>query len=106
MEATRRLYRPASGANELKALGLPGELAGSFEEAPCEILPQNWTTVQLFIAMATQWRIGHNGPTGLDYAALPMEALSEGVRLTQKRLWGIRIMEGEALKCIAEQRAT
>lgn len=29
--------------------------------------PENWVAFQLLIYMQTQWRIGMNGPTGLDY---------------------------------------
>lgn len=35
-----------------------------------EVWPENWTAWRLFCDLATQWRIGMNGPTGLDYAAL------------------------------------
>lgn len=33
-----------------------------------EIWPENWPTFRLFLDLRTQWRIGFNGPTGLDYA--------------------------------------
>lgn len=33
--------------------------------------PDNIAAVNVFIAMGTQWRIAMNGPTGLDYNALP-----------------------------------
>ena len=29
-------------------------------------------TLNVFVAMSTQWRVGNNGATGLDYAALPV----------------------------------
>lgn len=95
-----------SGAvqDTLSALGLPAQLATSFEETECEIWPQNWKTVQLFILMATQWRIGMSGATGLDYAALPMLATVHDIRLTQKRMNGLRVMESEALRVMNEKR--
>lgn len=30
-----------------------------------------WPAVEVFSAMGTQWRMGHRGPIGLDYGALP-----------------------------------
>ena len=43
------------------------------EEAtqPVEVWPDNAMSVNVFIAMSTQWRVGMSGPTGLDYNALP-----------------------------------
>lgn len=31
--------------------------------------PENWPVVELFLRLATQWRTGINGATGLDYTA-------------------------------------
>jgi hypothetical protein len=104
VEAARRLYRPATGTTDLDDVGLPSELAGSFVEKACEILPCNWKTVQLFVSLQTQWRVGMNGPTGLDYAAIPIVARGEKIRLTASRILGIRVMEGAALAAMAERR--
>lgn len=38
------------------------------EEA--EIWPENWAVFDIFVTMATQWRQGFSGPTGLDYTVL------------------------------------
>lgn len=56
--------------------------------------------VEVFIGMSTQWRIGMNGATGLDYSALPFVLKAFNVR---KKDWGwmlddIRLMESVALK--------
>lgn len=32
--------------------------------------PENWPVLRLFASLATQWRVGFNGPVGLDYQAL------------------------------------
>jgi hypothetical protein len=86
-------------------LGLPETLATSvIETAPCEIWQSNWKTVQLFIAMGTQWRVGMGGATALDYVAIPVVALAMGIKLTKGRLGGLRVMEGEALSVMGEQR--
>ncbi len=68
------------------------------------IHPANWKTLQLFIAMQTQWRTSMSGATGLDYAALPMAARGEGIRLTRNRFRGIRVMEREALRLMSERK--
>jgi hypothetical protein len=36
----------------------------------CEVWPENWEAMLMFGRIATQWRIGPNGRTGLDYTAL------------------------------------
>lgn len=91
--------------DDLAAFGLPPELTKSFiEDSTCWVWPQNWNTVMLFLAMQTQWRVGMSGATGLDYAALPVIAKGEGIRLKPSRIAGLRVMESEALKQMAAAR--
>ena len=45
-----------------------------------EIYPENWQPLCLFLALQTQWRVGPGGPTGLDYAALPVVERRLGVK--------------------------
>lgn len=33
----------------------------------CQIWPENWPALQLYLRFRTQWRVGFNGPVGLDY---------------------------------------
>lgn len=35
-----------------------------------DVWPENWPVISMFRKMATQWRIGMNGPIGLDYPTL------------------------------------
>lgn len=35
------------------------------------VWPENRQAVYVFMTLRTQWRYGMNGPTGLDYSALP-----------------------------------
>ena len=65
-EAARALYARLPTDSELNGTGL------SVEDYITEIdvWPENWPAIQLFRQMATQWRIGMNGPTGLDYQTL------------------------------------
>ena len=98
------MYSGSPTNDDLAALGLPGQASKSFEEEACSIWPCNWKTVQLFVAMGTQWRIGMGGPTGLDYATLPVVAESLRIKLTPARFDGVRVMEGEALRVMGEER--
>ncbi len=36
-----------------------------------DVWPDTLTSINAFISMETQWRIGFAGATGMDYAALP-----------------------------------
>lgn len=50
--------------------------------------------------MATQWRVGMNGPTGLDYGVLfvLMDRLGLDEEAFDGLLDDVRVMEAEALK--------
>ncbi|MBU3257674.1 DUF1799 domain-containing protein [Klebsiella pneumoniae] len=58
---------------------------------------QSW---QLFQVMQTQWRIGMNGPTGLDYNTLPMFFELYKIDNREAALLDLQILEGEYLKQI------
>jgi hypothetical protein len=67
-----------------------------------EIWPENVQAYELFCAMDTQWRIGMAGPTGLDYAALPMALRMIGAARVdwQQLMADIRVMESAALQAM------
>ncbi len=75
-------------------------------EAPVEpdgamVWPDNWTAVQLFCALSTQWRLGPGGQlVGLDYGAIPATLELLGVERAQwsEAFHGVRVMEAEAIK--------
>lgn len=72
---------------------------GFAPELEVEVWPDVWDSYQVFSAMATQWRMGMNGPTGLDYSVLPqvMDMLAiEGDKATV--FTDVRIMERKALE--------
>ena len=56
--------------------------------------------------MTTQWRIGMNGATGLDYSALPavMELMGMDPEEKPQIFRDVRVMEREALAVMAEAR--
>lgn len=67
---------------------------------PVGIWPENVRAYELFCAMDTQWRIGMAGPTGLDYAALPMALRMIGAARAdwQQLMADVRVMESAALQ--------
>ena len=74
------------------------------EEASGEavgVWPDNVSTLNVFVAMSTQWRVGYNGATGLDYAALPVVEDRVGIKADFD---GLRAMEEAALAQMAENR--
>lgn len=95
---------PDPGMQMAVMLGVPEKHRAGLCAPPTEVWACHWDTVRLFAAMGTQWRTGMRGPTGLDYAALPVAARALGVRLTRRRFADLRTLEAEVLK-IAQERA-
>lgn len=81
----------------LAAMGLVLEDAA---DDACLVWPDNWRAVEVFAAMATQWRVAPSGNRyGLDYTALP--AVCDLMRVDGDRteLFGsLRVMESEILE--------
>lgn len=76
------------------------------DDTAVEVWPDNVPAVNTFISMATQWRLGPSGPTGLDYA--PLHTVLRLLGFPRKQ-WGevfegLRVMEVEALAIMGEQR--
>jgi hypothetical protein len=67
-----------------------------------EVWPDNLQAVNVFIAMATQWRVGPAGAVGLDYAALEPVMRMTGVPPGDVAdvFGGVRIMEDAALEAM------
>ena len=65
---------------------------------------ENRETVQMFMRMQTQWRIGFGGPTGLDYAPLDWLCRLYLVKDPARLFEGLQIMEVTALSCISKNK--
>ena len=66
------------------------------------ILPENVEVLNWFLRMQTQWRVGMNGPTGMDYGLFLHWAKDEGVKRLD-RVWmldDLRLMEREFLNSL------
>ena len=77
----------------------------SEEEKTFGVWPCNWQAVQLFIALATQWRVGMSGATGLDYGAVVAVMDCHGIKPKKRKsmLRKIRAMEIEVLTMWAQE---
>ena len=62
---------------------------------------------RVFEAVFTQWRIGFNGPTGLDYAAVYplLDRIAKDPQEWDDLFSDIQVMEGAALKQMSENRS-
>lgn len=66
------------------------------------ILPENIAALNWFLLMQTQWRVGMNGLTGMDYGVFLKWAKEEGVKRLD-RVWllgDLRMMEREYLNSL------
>lgn len=64
-----------------------------------EVWPENMPSIRLFSSLQTQWRVGMNGPTGIDYNVL-FTRMSQMKLSEQDHEWmfdDIRTIESEAL---------
>jgi hypothetical protein len=109
MEAARRMVGgEENDAGLLSAMGIPQDKWDQMRgESILPIWPENWAAVEVFSAMQTQWRVGMNGPTGLDYTALPpvMDLLAVQEKDERAECFaGMRVMEREALEVFGRNR--
>lgn len=71
--------------------------------APFEVWPENWPAFCLFMDMQTQWRMGMDMPTGLDYTALVALMDVHEVADRKAMLADVQVMEAAALKAIRKK---
>ena len=92
------LYTPNKlDEGNLKAFGLTVD---DFGQDIIEIWQENYESYLVFTCMSTQWRIGMNGATGLDYSALGeiWRRLKIPIANRDDVFQDIRIMENKALE--------
>lgn len=65
-----------------------------------EVWPDNWTTVQVFDAMGTQWNVGPSGVVGLKYESIPIVRDSFDIPNEDwpEIFHGLRVMEGAVVE--------
>ena len=96
------MYASAPSPEELAIAGLTEDDFGG----GAEIWPENLPAYEAFNAMATQWRVGMGGATGLDYGAIPVVLRLQGVpRADWPALFAdLRTMESAALQAMSAQK--
>lgn len=69
---------------------------------PVEIWPDSIVPVNVFSELCTQWRVGPNGPVGLDYNVLfrKLDRMRLKRREYERIESAIRVMEDEAMAII------
>jgi len=73
---------------------------------PVELWPDNAQSVNVFMAMSTQWRMGPIGPSGLDYNVLPevWRRLKVAPVDRDQVFQDLMAMEDEALRVMREKK--
>lgn len=93
------MYTPGPTREELASFGLTPEDV----EEEVGILPSVWEAFTVFSALATQWRVGASGATGLDYNVLPWVFQLHRVEDAAACMADLQIMESEALKVMHKE---
>jgi hypothetical protein len=62
-----------------------------------EVWPENWSAVEMFMRVQTQWRAAMNGVIGLDYTALAWLLTLYEVKDQRSLLEDLQVMEAAAL---------
>lgn len=86
--------------------GMTKQEAKNFERAfgfppdidDVEVVPDVWESYLVFSAMSTQWRVGMNGATGLDYSVIPNVLELLNIKNKAAVFDDLRIMEIKALE--------
>jgi hypothetical protein len=89
------LYTPAPPPDQLALFGI-----SSLDlDDTVEVLPGNWPAFVVMEAMATQWRTGMGGASGLDYSVVPavMSLVNIPKKTRNQVFHDLRVMEAEAL---------
>lgn len=77
---------------------LPPPVAAEFE-----VHPDNWSTVEMFLRLQTQWRTTMNGVIGLDYSAVQWLFRLYEVQDERALLEDLQTMEVAAMQAINKQ---
>jgi hypothetical protein len=104
IEATRQLYARIPTTEELAGSGF---LPEDYEIETLEIWPENEQAINLFSSISTQWRVGMNGASGLDYNVLfHLMGMMDLPPQKHSQLFGdIRLIESEALNIMNKKPA-
>ena len=90
------MYWHAPTAEEMAAVGLK---AKHYKRPKVALWPENEPAILLFSQFSTQWRVGMNGPVGLDYGVIFHELDRRGLSRDDYDdcMWAVRVIERAAL---------
>jgi ABC-type thiamine transport system substrate-binding protein len=66
----------------------------------CEVWEENWSAVEMFLRVQTQWRTTMNGIMGLDYGAVAWLFSMYSVEDPRSLLEDLQVMEAAAMAII------
>ncbi len=98
------MYQAPPDLAEMQAAGLKPEDYSDDDEV--QVWPESWPAIQLFQTLRTQWRVGLNGATGLDYGPLfvCLDRLDLDAPDRDDLFEDIQILEGYALSVMHEKK--
>ena len=64
---------------------------------------ENWETVEMFLRLQTQWRVGMGGYTGLDYGAAQWLFSLYQIKKPSELLEDLQVMEAAVLEAMAKR---
>ncbi len=76
--------------------------------APAEdfgVWPDNWTAIEMFLRVQTQWRTSMGGVVGLDYAAVAWVLKLYEIEDQRSLLEDLQVMEAAAMRVMNKQES-
>lgn len=99
------MYASGPSEDQAKELEAAGFSLDDVVAEDVEIWPDNVRAYELFNALATQWRAGMGGPTGLDYSAVEVTMRLCGLPPAEwpELFADLRVMERAALEAMSSK---
>ena len=90
----------------LASFGLPAEMAEYFHEEKTKVWLIHQPVLNVFNSLATQWRLGIKGPSGIDYSVLPVVMDLHNINQQDRaQLFAdLQVMESAALEQMRENK--
>lgn len=81
-------------------------MATYFEPEKTKVWPLHYDVLQVFSSLATQWRVGYQGMTGIDYSVIPVVMDLHNINPNDRaQLFAdLKVMESAALKQIRDNK--
>ena len=84
---------------------MPPEIAAAIEaDADFDLWPENEPSFTLFTRIQSQWRIGMNGASGLDYPGVAAAVQMMGKAMTPELFADVQLMERAALQAMQRKQ--